>query len=779
VPRREELPDDCSEIFLRDHPEFLRKVRKEPGAPKINKAVLPEVVVTPELPESEDIPLGDISEDLGTAVPIDTFEPLQVLCSLEEKIKRKSEALRRMPAGRERSQEKSELLGYKQLIRGARTSLDDKLRERLHSVTDQLTDTKDQIARAALAVRVGEYDYVTYQRHVTGLRQRRDRLARRRANLAGWLQTQDPYLAGGFRDVSFDDIPVDAAEVTFPLEEPQTNAPINQRANALRDALVLREQADTNLQEIRRMKQEGALSDGGNGDPETVEQACAQRARAAVAFARDRLNLLSKDLDDDNKAIKAHLELARRKVEAGEMTKAAYQGLEVDLLQAQSDNNRARALAERALNANTSQDVPNPGGSFVNRMAAPGVRARGLGLDSWVAWVAAAVLVVNIFAPISNNQQLSTMALLPGMVTGLFVSAILLAFTAAIPFRTARGILLNVIWVGTTLAMAYTVNEARFLLGPVGEAMRSDSQWFTAPGIMLLLLGALVMGLAASVSLVNTPGWRRLPPFAALFAACGIALLLTNYGGAMVAHPVLDEAVNKPAEEDPSRYASIIVLRNDGWRPLWIGEEFPRVPAPVTFMLERRIGENSWEDQYAPVEIKEPGLPWRKVDEEEGFPRVAVAKGEAVRFRYLLPAGAYKARVLAPDFITVSETSRSMTLAPLQDSAEEPDDAGLGPQEVAPLPEDPGTTRGMDSVPLTSSRFIELRGAIDSAQRTPRFVLVVTEADGTERRNYVDLGGEVVSGWRAEEYNPALQSLTLSNGEDILVLNSGESVPLP
>lgn len=778
VPRQDEIDDDCSEIHLRDHPEFLRKSKSRRAPVKIAvQEALPDAALdVVENVESEDISLGDESESDTPSTPLDIFEPLQVLCSLEEKVQRGVQEIRNVPAGPARSRDKSALLGYKSLVRGARAALEEKLRDRLHAVTNQLTDTKDQIARAALALRVGEYDYPTYQRHMNSLRHRRDRLARRRENLVGWLHTQDPYMAGGLLDVSFDDIPVEAAEVTFPLEAPPDGAPINERITALRDALAWREEADLKTREVGRMRKEDALSDVGSGAPESAEQANALRARADVAFSRDRLRQLMRDLDDDNKAIRAHLEVVRRRVESGELGKSAYQSLEVELLQAQSDNNRARALAERALNANSVQDVPTPSGTFINRMMAPTVSARGLGLDSFVAWVAAGLLLINIFAPVTAGQAGSNMALLPGMVTGLFVSAILLVLAGAVPFRTTRGVLLNLLWVGTTLAMAYTANEARFLLDPVGVAIRSDPRWFMAPGILMMVLGALVMGLAASLSLMNAPRWRSLPTVCAILVVAGMVVFLSNFGGAMVAKPILDEPVSKPSPDAPARYASVIGLRNDGWRSMWLGEVDPKVPTPVMFALERRIGANSWKELLAPNEIVQEGHTWHPM-RDNMLPMVEVAPGEVVRLHYVLDPGTYRVSVRATGGVRLSPVSHEMTLAPLvSEEAEEEPPAPTAVFESSPAA---GTDAVVEDVAPVSSRAIELRGILNSAQRTPRFVLMVTTEDGRQRKQYVDLGAEIVGGWRAEEFNPGTQSLTVAKEGEILVLNSGEILPLP
>lgn len=779
VPRRSEIGDDCTEIYLRDHPEFLRKTAAKSKASKKSAPAPEENLHVGEASDVDDIQLGDETEDLGSAVPSDVLDTLQLLCSLEDKVRRKSNDVREMAPGPRRSQEKNSIMGYKALIRNARASLDDKLRDRLHVVADQLSDTKDQIGRAALSVRVGEFDYLTYQRHVTTLRQRRDRLARRRENLAGWLHTQDPYLAGGLMEVSFDDIPVEVGDVTFPLEEVNTDAPINIWVRELREAMTWREGADRKVREVRRMKRENALPDSGLGDPELEEQASASRARALVNFCRERLTLLTKDLDDDNKAIKAHLEHIRSRVESGELGKSAYENLEVELLQAESDNNRARALAGRALNANSVQDVPQPSGTLVERMGAPvNATQRGWGLDSWVAWVAAAVLLVNIFAPIATGQTMSTMVLMPTMVFGLFVSATLLFLAGAVPFRVARGVLLNVIWVVTALYMAYTINETRFWVGPAGAALRSDPLWFTAPGILLLLLGALVMGLAASVSLVNVPGWRRLPRWSALLVATGMVFFLSNYGGAGIARPYLEEPANKPSEEDPSRYASIITLRNDGWRPLWLGERYPRVPAPVTFLLERRIGADSWQDPLIPDQYLEQEGQWITASGDV-FPNITIAPGASVRFRYLLEDGTYKAQVIAPPAVGFDHAERTMTLAPLAEALAVP------ATEVDAPPRDPENDPVIEADPVVAdatqeyARTVELRGTMNSAQRTPRFVIVVVDGQGRESKLHVDLGSDIVDGWRAEEYNPSTQTLTLANEGAILVLRAGEQIILP
>jgi len=76
--------------------------------------------------------------------------------------------------------------------------------------------------------------------------------------------------------------------------------------------------------------------------------------------------------------------------------------------------------------------------------------------------------------------------------------------------------------------------------------------------------------------------------------------------------------------------------------------------------------------------------------------------------------------------------------------------------------------------PLPMGVRVELRGLINAADFTPRFSVFVYAPDGTVTQKRVSLGDEIYSPWHATEYNPALKTLTVSDGSRMLAIQPGE-----
>ncbi|MCC6143010.1 MAG: hypothetical protein IT368_04285, partial [Candidatus Hydrogenedentes bacterium] len=186
IPRADEIPARASEIFLKDHPEFLRNGNAGRTPDDFDGTV-----------PSDDVALGNEGDDVES-VAIDILPPLRELCSFEHKILQRLEVLR--PASREgaEARERADLIRYRAMVRQAKAALEESLRQRLMDVAQQLGAAKEKLNRAAAAVRVGEMSYGEYQKSATALRHQRERLERRRQNLRGWLAVSDPHMAGGY-----------------------------------------------------------------------------------------------------------------------------------------------------------------------------------------------------------------------------------------------------------------------------------------------------------------------------------------------------------------------------------------------------------------------------------------------------------------------------------------------------------------------------------------------------------------------------------------------------
>jgi len=118
IPRLEELPPGTTDIYLRDHPEFLRRsksrpaVIKEPRGEEKNGEDLGE--------RRDDLSLGE-STDQPEYIALDVLEPLRIMCSFEYGIRRRLEVLRK-GTGAADAAERAKLMSYRVLVRNARNA---------------------------------------------------------------------------------------------------------------------------------------------------------------------------------------------------------------------------------------------------------------------------------------------------------------------------------------------------------------------------------------------------------------------------------------------------------------------------------------------------------------------------------------------------------------------------------------------------------------------------------------------------------------------------------
>lgn len=758
IPRLDELPAGLTEIYLKDHPEFLRK-----RAPEAKSA--DDVSDTGEDQEVE--PEAEATYAIE-AVPLEPFEPLQTLTSLEQSIQRQLDALRRKePIS---TVDKPTLLRYRALVRKARAELDEQLRLRLHEVTEQLNNNTEQIARATLAVRVGEMDYEAFLRLVVPLRHRRERLERRRQNLRGWLVVSDPYMAGGFVELRLDDVPCDNIEVTFPLETETSEAVIDLVVEDLRDAIRDREHAEHKLTEWKRMEREGALQGAALEECLADSEAVRQRSRAAVAFYRNRLDQVMLDCENDINAIKAHLDLARARFSKGRLEEAAYQKIELDLLRAQSDNTRVRDLARHALSANTSSDVPHLRGTFLHRMSVPG-RVGGIGFDSWIAWAASTLLVLNILVPLSSAQAGGNMVVIRGMVIGLFVASVVLAMLASIPQRNIRGVLINAFWVLAILLGGYKIHELWYSLGAVGSALRVNPHWYLGPGIVLAAFTGTLIGVSAWMALLPTRRWYWIPPLASLVNAMALIMIFTNAGGLIVGRPYLDGPDILSVLSDSNTYDVTVTIGNQGWRKIWLGGRIEKVPTPVEFIVEEQIGSDSWKDAGTPLSMKRSRAQWWGTLRASETPAADIEPGDSVTLRYNLPPGKYRMQLTSP-LARYKSVTKTFSLDPLE---EEP---AVKPQAALPSAETekPAETGDLPPAPSAAPYVeIQLQGVMHAPDKKPSFQIELRLPNGQTERKRLSLGDIIHNDWRAIEYSPMKKTLTITNGDRLIILEPGQS----
>lgn len=759
IPLPEEVPADCTEIFLKDRPEFLRKTMgSEPGPGA----------------EAEDVSLSNAGDDVDV-YPLDILEPLQQLTSYEAKVRERLDKLREAPSHSPEAKERATLLSYRGLARKSRTALEELMRQRLMEVAVQLAQVKEKLTRATAAVRLGDITYSEYTARVAELRFQRERLARRRQNLRGWLGLSDPYLAGGYVDMPFEDVPVTPETLVFtgdvtPDDKPLVSALLASLHRSFADLA----EAERKIDEWARLSRERTLDARALEHYKLGTLAAKERAEAALRFYRRRLERAARDCDYDLQAAKSQLDLARNRLEAGDLGKADYHELELTLLQAQSDSVRSRDLAHAAIQAQRAEDIPKPGGSLVRRLG-PAMGRGDIGLDSWLVWGAAILLMLSLFVPITRAQG-GNAENMRALSIGLVAAAALFAVLGSIPHRIARGIAVSALWAAGTIATGFYLNEQYYGAHAAGLAMRSDPWWFLYPGVLLLVGCSLLVAAAAGRALWPARSLRM--PFVTLFVvtAAGLAAIFSDVGGYFTARPVM--TVETQDATHAGAYPVRVSVRNDGQRVFWITRAGAALPNPARVEVHPETDNGILGNRVPPrrLLLAGGGAPQDLWGEPPDLP---VPGQEAAVFEYELPPGRYLARLYFGGAAAPAHEEHLELAAlppppepertPIDDADRYAEDEAASPWEQRPRVESAIPDRAPE---------VELRGVMNGIDRMPMFSLKLYEVDGAEQNMRLGLGDLVHDGWVAEEYNPQTQTLTLSDGETLRILRRGERLRL-
>lgn len=766
IPRLEEMPPNTGEIYLKDHPQFLRKVKRRKSAPPVE-----EQEVTP-------IAEGEPREKARKGMTaLDVLEPLRVVCSLHAKVERQLSALEEIGEGGAKSNATvSELLGYRSKIRAAQSDLEEELRQRLMETAIELANTQERIAELNLAVRVGEMDYATYQLQVDRFRRRRDNYERRQVNLRGWLTIDDPHRAGGYVEVPFSQIPEGEFRITFPNEADDGATLLDWHVEGLRHALSGRAQAERKLAEVKRMKSGPGLP------PRTIEECTAEaraeleRAQSLVQFTRERLEQLAEDYSNDIQAVDAQLDHARGRLQAGQLRREQFNASERELIRAKSDLTKARALVVRALSANAADEVPRPRGTFVARLA-HGRREFGAPLEAWLTWIGAALIVLSIVLPVAGDR--SALRLLQDfpaaagqahwLATFPIAVAVLLLVLGFIPDRVVRGWASECVWVAACAISAVFMHEAHYATGPVAEALRSGGPMLLRAGVFTYVLGLVSAGAAVAAALLPRPESRTAVPIVALATLLGLGGIFTDWAGTRVPNPQITTFSEPVPGENVHR--TEVTITNAGGRMMVLASGSSMRNA-YDYVLERQSGPESWPEVGPPKQIRLGGRELIGLPAAAGeAANVPIRPGEKLVFVYELEPGQYRVSLL-PAKRQGSRISRPFSLEPIR--APRTEEQALGDANSTPGPSNVSPDRLSPTLADLLSAEVVLRGIIATADRQARFSISVTLSDGRTRRSSYSVGDEVFEGWHVSEFNPQEQTVTLSNGERLLILRNGE-----
>lgn len=790
IPRRDQIPEGTTKIYLKDHPEFLRGSRRNADEAAKEKAAQKALDAARIRRETSDDPTPITELDLvdgtptpqktgtGATLPIDTLEPLQRLCSLQYKLARQLSTLDEY-----HHDDKAliaEVEGHLSRVGKLRTELDDHLHQLLMEVAIELTNTQEKIAQDRLSARVGEISFDKYQHRIYRLRSRRERLERRQLNLRGWLAVRDPYVAGGFLDLSIESMPEEGFKVTLPVEHDEGQPLLSRYVASLREALSRRVRAEQKLEQAERLAfQEGDEESLGAAQLECeVEK---RMARAAVRFYLSRLKRLKKDFAGDIETVNAQMETARDRLKTDEIGRQQYDDIEQGLLRAKKDLAKARSVVSRALIANTSADLPHPGGTFLERLGFSSDKE--ITPDMWLGWLSALALSAALFLPLVGDASLLR-ALLEYQGLGSFAILVPIAVAIAVAIATrvsenvTRGFALLLIWAAGMSIMAYGLYQALHSLDPMAGRFRSGDSWMLRPGLWLMWVG--LTGIAAAALAAFWPV-RKLRIFALAVIALGIlgaGLIPSDAGGVFAARPAVD-IVMEDTLEGPEQTGSVHVT-NLGRRELRLVSQRTDARGSYFFMIQQRVGADSWRGvSVAPSAGDEP--------EHSGVLHT-IARGETRTIPFSLMPGEYRVLLLSEVVGTKPVEVEQFTIEGSEPFQEEPEMPPT-PVEVAGIPgaipvSIQETQPEVDSLPepavsRTSGLTVELKGVMTGPKGEARFSFVLRLPNGRENPMMLSLGENLWEDWDVSEFNPSFSTVTLQRGENLLILRRGERIDLP
>jgi hypothetical protein len=810
LPRLDEVPEGATEIFLKDHPHLLRKSKRPRDLEKETleaQEALSMAIPLRKESTGEDTPITELDiDDAGDerhasqsrSVPLDYLEPLGRVVSLERKLQRKQQVLDKYKNGDKTL--KAEVKGQLSQVRIIRGEIDEQLRQFLMETAIDLTSTQEKISQTQVSARVGEIPFQQYQDTVYRLRSRRDQLERRQLNLRGWLATSDPHVVGEYVDLSIGDLPNNGQRITLP-PEPGADEPLLQsHAHGLRDALEKRSVAERQLEEVKRMEATSPESDSAIEEAQSEARAKRRQAKARAIYYQGRLKQLKQDLNGDLETIDSQMDAARDRLGISDIDRAEFDRIEAELKQAKMDIMKGLSVADRALTANTPQDVPKPQGTFLERLGFAGSDQSKPAV--LMTWAAALCLGLTIFLPAVSNLSLfqafvefgqtessgTWVLLLP------LVGAIGIGLTGLLSQPVMRGAV-QIGWLGLLIFVsAYIVHEAFYSLDPMAARFRSGTAWPFRPGFFFGYLSALLLGTAAFISLGRNAAARTAALAFSAVVVLASVFLFTDGFGALRPDPAIEISLGEP-DVDRQEQSATVWIENNGKRDLHLVNRRSDARNSYVYSLDRRIGANSWSEvpPVADAHMSDAGI-------SGGV--YTVAAGERLALNFLLEPDAYRVQLIAgasDEAITmpfdVAMPAAAAALPPEIDPTgsaadDAPIDDGMSPVDTV---SESNSDEDMDDA-LTEPLFpdaaapisdetiaenqAELKGILTSPDGSQRFSMMLTEKDGSVSRVMLSLGDELWQDWTVTEFNPTRGTVTIQSDGRLLILRRGSPVSL-
>ena len=794
LPREDEIPEGATEIFLKDHPHLIRKPGKSSKQKTRDGQKALDTVPKPSRSDGEPTPVTelDIEETsqpdslkgaTGTR-PLDPCESLQLLTSLELKVLRRlREVTKSKPVDKTL---KAEYKGHLMRITDARKGLDEHFHQLLMEVAIELTNTQEKISQTQIAARVGEEFFEEYQDTVYRLRHRRDRLEHRQLNLRGWLAIDDPFNAGGYIDAQTDEIPDDGFSLSIPNEPHDTTNLLTAHSSKLKHALDVRKNTEARLVEIKDL---GEASEGKKkiAYADTYETAKGTRrmAKAQIQFYQQRLNQLAKDYETDLETLEAQREAGRDKLSMNSISRVEFDAIDQSLLRAKTDISKGIGLAKRLIHANSIDDVPDARGTFLNRLGFGG----GNAVDRTVSvtlWATAVLWILSVMLPAVGTSSLigalrdfgGTGSAAPTIIVLPVIAAILTAAISLLTNSGLRALSLMLLWVGSTLLIAYCTTESNFSLNPLANRFRSGAVWYLRPGMVAMLI-ANILTLICALKTLGTRKSGLAPAIGTVVIAGAVALFIaTNGFNQFVPRPAVENTLESFSAETGKQTGRLRVS-NSGNRTLHLVSRRTSALNGYLYTIDRKIGGTSFS------EVTPDG---QELGAATTYKDISVAPGEHADIDYELPVGDYRLLLISHaddgdiekafsivDPNPTARKSQPIEAPKLQLVEAEPVTTDLSEptsdSELDVVPAFPGPDR--DALPA-----IQLSGIITGADSMPHFTLeLYTQESPRGRTVKASLNDTLPNGWILSEFNPSLDILTLRKETRVLIIARGERHP--
>lgn len=794
LPRPDEVPEGATEIRIEDHPEFLRKSRRSPdplaeerearqalaqAAPVVDESGDSPTPITEldiadeEPPEREERPKRKSRapksskkkrKPIRGSLPLDVLPSLRTLCSLQFKLEHTLEASVR--ALDKDNFAIAEIEGNLARLYRVRGDLDEQLRQTLMEVAIELSSTQEKISEACLSARVGEIPYEVYHEKIYRLRGRRDRLERRQHNLRGWLSAKDPHVAGGYVDLDLDTLPEENVTLTIPSEPEEADPLLNVHVSALRSALNRQDLATRKLTEMRALNQSKQAASRHVKIDRANCKADLRIAQATVAFSRGRLRELKSDFESDIETIGAQLDLERAKLKTGSIERTEFDTTEKQLFRAKADALKALSISDRALIASEVNEVPHLRGTFLERLTARHPE-EGVGVDSILAWVAAALMALAVLMPAFGDlsmagafrQSSEGAGLARWVVLAPVAVAVIVALIGWVGDRPLRGRLLCVAWLAVTVAGAWIIHQAQFGLDPISVRFRVGSAWIGRPGMFTLVGASFVVLAAAAMALRREKTNRAWVPVAAALGVASALVIFTDMGGVYTADPSITVTHGAAAGERdgvPFKYNTVKV-RNNGRRTLYLLSRASEARGAFLFSVDRQIGQTSWNEVDLSESLGERSSNARDILYEIG-------PGDFKDIKIPLPPGNYRVYLQ-------SNTTDDMHEPFSIEAPPAPPKPVTTARAPVPVILEPPRSTPIDEGPVPE---VELKGVGGAPGAMTRFQFVLYLPDGRQEQETLSVEDTLYGSWTVDEYNRNLGSVTLRSGTKLLVLRTGE-----